>query len=1822
MTQDSIASGADAPNLVALLRARAFQQSNEVIYTLLNEEGDEADQVAFAELDRRARVIGAELQQVSTPGERALLLYPPGLDYIAAFFGCLYAGVVAVPAYPPRPNRPMPRLQAIMAEAQISVALTLTTVYASLAQRAEYLPELTTLRWISTDSLEPGLADGWREPAVDRNTLAFLQYTSGSTSKPKGVMVSHGNLLYNLSLIRRCFGVESASRGVSWLPPYHDMGLIGGLLQPLYSGAATMMMAPVAFLQSPFRWLQAISRYRATINGGPNFAYELCATKITPEQRATLDLSHWEVAFTGAEPIRADTLDHFVAAFAPCGFRREAFYPCYGLAEATLIASGGLKSTLPVIRSFAAEALAHDEAQEIPAGTEGARAFVGCGQNLPRQKIVIADPQTLKQRPPGRVGEIWLAGPSIAQGYWNRAEETEITFRAHLADTGEGPFLRTGDLGFLHAGDLFIAGRIKDLIIIRGRNHYPQDIELTVEQCHPALQPSAGAAFSIDAAGEERLVVVQELTRQGRRADVDQVTQTIRQAVADQHEAQVYAIVLLKPGAIPRTSSGKIQRHACRASFLAETLDSVASSILDPATAPAPESVATVTREVLLAAAPDFRGALLENYLQTEVARVLGVRPTAVDKQQAISALGLDSLMAIELQHTLAMQLGVNVPMVRFLEGLSIEGLVAEALDQLAAAPTPLIAGQTPAAEGPLSYGQRALWFLWQLEPESAAYNVASAVRITAELDAAALQRAFQTLVDRHPALRTVFTLRDGEPAQVIQPHSSVAFSVEDAGAWPEDILHERLVNEAQRPFNLEQGPLFRINVFICSTQNYVVLLAMHHIISDLWSLAVLLREVGQLYQAEKSGQAIALKQSALNYTDYARWQLEQLASVASAEAQSQWDYWKKTLGNGTPPLNLPIDRPRPPVQTARGAGLNFQLDAALTGALKAISQAQGATLYTVLLAAFEALLYRYTGQTDFGIGSPTIGRPAPELAGVIGYFVNPLVLRADCSQNPTFETLLARTRQTVMDSFRHQEFPFALLIEKLQLARDPSRSPLFQVMFAFQKAPALSAAGLDAFALNVPGARLEVGGLPLEYISLEQRTAQFDLTLTMGEVKNELAGSVEYNADLFDADAIGRLVEHFKRLLASAVANPQQRLSGLPLLTPAEQQAIRDWNDTRAAFPETSRIPDLFEQQATQTPEAVAVWGKSLFAAADGLQQITYAELNRRANQLAHYLQQRGVGPEVCVGLCLDRSLELIVSILGVLKAGGAYVPLDPDYPPERLAVMLSDLRAQRAERTQPALVITQQRLRESLPLEGMAAICLEEAWPLVSGQSETPPANRALAETLACVIYTSGSTGQPKGVLLETRSLVNLIHSFITSYQPNTNDRILPLTSLASASFVGEVLPILCAGGTLVLPEKSNFLDFEKLITTIAEQGITILSAVPSFVAGLNAIAERLPRLRLLLSGGEALFANQVDRLLEQATIVNGYGLTETAICSTYHVLNEGALTSNMPVPIGKPVINTQVYILDQELNCVPVGCLGELYIGGEGLARGYLNNPQLTAERFAPNPFVTKDDRRRAMDDVHPSSPEGVLRLYKTGDLARWLPGGMIEYIGRSDRQVKIRGFRVELGDVEAALTQHPAVREAVAIVQEEGANNRRLVGYVALHPEQSCSSDLRAWLANRLPDYMVPAVIVFLAALPFLPNGKVDTRALPAPDSSRPELETAYLAPRSEAEQAIAAIWQEVLGVDKVGVHDNFFDLGGHSLLLVKAHTRLRETFTQPLALVDLFKYPTISLLAKRLSEQPTDSPALDRVQEVAEKQRESRNLRLKRLKKRGVLTDKR
>jgi amino acid adenylation domain-containing protein len=2688
-------------SLVELLRHRAEEDRDAELFGFLP-DGDDGAAVTMTrgKLDSRARALAVRLQHAGAAGGRALLLYPPGLEFIAAFFGCLYAGVVAVPAHLPRLNRPMTRLRSIVADTAPCAVLTSSSQAKDAPRWSAGVPGLEGIEVLVSDlgPEDDTLAGRWTNPGTTGETLAFLQYTSGSTATPKGVMITHGNLLNNSACIHAAFDLPDTGRGVFWLPLFHDMGLIGGVIQTLYCGGASTLLSPVSFLQRPLRWLQAISRTGAIISGGPNFAYDLCVEKTTPEQRATLDLSCWRVAFNGAEPVRAETLDRFAEAFAPAGFRREAFLPCYGLAEATLLVAANPSGRSPVVFSADAESLGRGEVKEAVV-TRASRRLVSSGRAALGHVVAIVEPTTSRPCSPNHVGEIWVSGPSVAQGYWNRPEKSRELMAARLDCDEDRSFLRTGDLGFVRAGELFVTGRVKDMMILRGANIYPQDVEWAVDSCHPALKAGGAAAFSIEVAGEERLAIVLEVERRLKEGAAEEVFAAVRREVAQTFDLEVFAIRLIKTTSLPRTSSGKVQRHACREAFLDGSLEAVAEwtrqeqgtgpapdvealtpapdgapsspsqsrdaittwlaasvarplgiraddvdirapmanfgigslqavrlaaeledwlgrklsptlvydyptidalaaflagestrgaparpanspsipsrepialigigcrfpgadgptrfwdllrsgteaigevpdsrwteqdlhgldfprrsgflksidrfdaaffhvapreaifldpqqrmllevawealedggqvperlsgtpvgvfigistndyaflqvkrggaaighrvtgnsgsvaanrisyffdfrgpslavdtacssslvathlacrsiwdgecelalaggsnlllqtqvfagfarsgflspdghcrafdaqangyvraegagmvvlkplsraladgdpiyavirggavnhdgrtngltapsrsaqeavlrsayqhagvspglvdyveahgtgtplgdpielaalgavlaegrdperrcalgsvktnighleaaagiaglikaalglhhrtippslnfsqpnphvdleavplriarsleswpssevparagvsafgfggtnahivleeaprrlreesrhdvsgvtddevviplsarapdalwdlcralrdflsnasddldlgdvaytagarrghhdhrvalvaasrdealealdsfrrgephwsivhgrrragrrpgivfafpgapclwpgagralfdrepafratvewcdailrqhvgwsvaaeltadgsssrmgeSVADrvvqftlelalaalwqswgvtpdrtvgdgigehaaayvsgtlsledaarlaaspaPASAPCPSAIAKLAsegfevfvelgphpvlapavepcigsptrtplvlpslrrndaglgtmrssaaslyahgfdiewarvsppgrfirlprypwqrerywldlepklgkaiaeeradqidgnpcavphhngpsngrcgapgavhttlagkhdgpqmspsailddrvaahrvsvRQVRLGDLPaDARRERLTEYFRDRVAAVLGLAPDKVDCDRPLLSLGLDSLSAMELKVELDSSLGTALPLSLLMESAGIRALATNASAQLDGSPT--TASVTSSVPTPLqfdarlSHEQQLLWYAHQFTPNRAAYHITGAVTIRAKVDLDAFRRAFGRVIARQDALRTTFAIVEEKPATRVLDASAVMLRenewlpIEDVAGLGEGDLKQKLVELARRPFDLEQGPLFRIHVLNRSASEHILLLVIHHIIADFWSTAVLVDELGKAYGDELGGRAGELSPLQSRYADFVSWQH---GMMGGEEGERHWAYWRQQLAGPLPVLDLPTDFARPVVRSFRGATQHYVLDSALTRGIVALSESQGTSLYTTLLAAFQVLLGRYSGQDDILVGSPVAGRTRPGLEGLIGYFVNLVPMRASLSGNPPFDEFLARVRRTVADGLEHQDFPFSVLVSRLQGNPDPSRPPLFQVMFAHQKAQRLDEQGLAPLALGIPGARLSLHGLSAESIELEKQTALFDLSILTARDGDRLCVAFEYSADLFVSSSIDRMAECFRSLLGAIVADPTRRVADLGLLPDGwRYQLLGEWAAAPAIPHADVGIHHRFERQVDHSSDARAlVWGEESY---------TYAELNRVANSLAHRLIQQRVKPEVVVGLYLERWPSRVIGLLGVLKAGGTYLPLDPDHPAERVAGMLEDSRA--------SVIVTEDHLRGRLPAYPTTILTLDSLKESRAGVDLGNPGVCINCDSLAYVVFTSGSTGRPKGVMVSHRSLLAAASAWEQSYSL----RCAALRHLQAAGFTfdvftGDWVRALTTGGTLVGCPRAVLLDPAALYELIRHEGIECLELVPALADALAEHVEQegkdLGGVRLLAVGSDTVRGRLFDRLRRlvrpPGRVVNSYGLTEATIDSTYFTAPQDRLEGDGTAPIGRPFPGTRSYVLDGRGEPVPAGVVGDLYVGGLGVARGYVNKPRQTAERFLPDPHG------------EPGS-----RMYATGDRARWREGGVLELRGRRDGQVKVRGVRVEVAEIEAVLARHPEVDKAVVTVIEDSLGEKRLVAYVVPASDPAPSRpDLRRWLNDRLPEPMVPSSYVVLEALPLSPNGKLDRTALPPPDAVEDGSSGLYVPPRTTAEEILAAITGELLGRSRVGVHDNFFEIGVDSVIGIQMVSRARQAGLT-LDPLDLFRYPNVAELAAAAGSTSDHGPS--------------------------------
>jgi amino acid adenylation domain-containing protein len=1230
-----------------------------------------------------------------------------------------------------------------------------------------------------------------------------------------------------------------------------------------------------------------------------------------------------------------------------------------------------------------------------------------------------------------------------------------------------------------------------------------------------------------------------------------------------------------------------------------------------------------ITLKRILSESPEARQPLLLALLRNELANVLKMDPARLDIKRPINYMGLDSIMAIELRNRIGNILNLEIPISSLLQDLNLKQLALQlnGLLLMTKKESQDIVPERVERKGrelvkgeyPLSYGQKAMWFQHQVAPDSI-QNPVYAFKIKSEFDALIVERILNVLIKWHPALRTTFDIREGEPIQIIHENMDGSFKYIDASDLNDKEIKTLIDQETKKPYNLVTGPLFRVSLISKSTSNHVLIFSAHHIIVDLWSIAILLNELLVLYRTVKNTdtqvEAIPSPHK-VYYTDFIQWKNNLLDSP---KGDQLWEYWKYKLAGELPVLEIPADQPRPSVQTFNGVSRSYMMEKSLLDKLVDVSEKYGSTLFQTLISAFNVLLYRYTGREDIIVGSPMTGRTQLEFTNVVGYFVNPVPLRSNVYGSLKFSELLAQVRLTVLDAIARQDYPFSLLVEKLQPMRDPSHLPIFQVMFVYQKTNPDFDDRLLKLAWDIDGLEMNIAGLELETVRVENRTAPFDLTMMIAEAENDVGATITYNTDLFNPETIDRIWHHFIVLLNDVAENPEATIAEIKILDDFDRKRlIQTLNATHREYPQGRCIHELFEDQVKRTPLAEAVKFKD--------QSLTYQDLNKKANRLAHHLQAMGVGPNTIVGICLERSLDMIVALLGVLKAGGAYLPIDPMMPDERIAYMIQD--------AQIPILLTQSTLLDRLPTHALTTLCLNTEWEATARKyfkvideesfpaiiNENPMSN-VCADNLAYVIYTSGSTGRSKGVLLRHEGLCNLVLAQTLGFGVGQTSRVLQFASFSFDASVSEIFMALTTGACLVLAKRETLLSAPDTIKLLNDESITTVTLPPSLLSILP--NEGLHKLKIIISAGESCPCDVAEAWAENRVFINAYGPTECTIGPTYYrfnkaerkeYLNDGVGDQqNQTCPIGRPIDNIQVYLLDKDLQPVPYGVPGEIYIAGAGLAMGYLGRPELTATKFLPNPFST----------------EKGSRMYRTGDLGRYLSDGNIEFLGRNDYQVKVRGYRIELGEIEASILQHPEVSQAAVITTGDKPSTRKLSAFIVTKTKEPLDiNDLKLYMRETLPEYMIPATFTFLKEMPINMSGKIDRKKLPEIEVDKTGQGTVFVPPQTGLERKIASIWQEMLDVNEIGLDDNFFDLGGHSLLMTKTHLRLQKALGQEISIIDLFSYPTIRTLANFLGSNGKKQSRVEAGMRRATKQKDALQRRRKQLrslaKKRSVLT---
>ncbi len=1723
--------------------------------------------LSYQELDRRTNQLACILVQQGVGPEVCVgICMQRSLDLLIGLLGILKAGGAFLPLDPAFPQE---RMAFMLSDAEARLLLTQQSLVSRLPQ-TEIPIFCLDADWEQVRAYQTTQ----RPSSVTALDLAYIIYTSGSTGKPKGVLIHHRGFLNYLVWCAEAYGAAHG-RGAPVQSTIAADAIFPSLFAPLLVGRTVTLLEESHALSALAQAFEQLGHFSLV--------------KITPSQLETLtpqlpqrDANAFvRTLVIGAEALRGEILTYW-QTYAP---------------EAILLNEYGPTETVVGCSIY-----------HIPAGKRISGA-VPIGLPSANMQFYVLDSH-LQPVPIGVPGELFIGGDGLAWGYLGRPDVTASAFIPHpFVGTDRGPvgkglvpfpslqvpvqpgarLYKTGDVvRYLpdRSGNIEFLGRLDHQVKIHGYRIELGEIEAQLME-HPAVQDcivmARDVASGLAPEGEIRLVAYVIVSEPSAS-----LPSTLRDSLREKLPEYMVPAAIVGLVEWPLTTNGKVDRSAL----------------------PMPE---TQEREEAFVAARTA----VEQVLAGIWEDVLGLEQVSIHDD--FFELGGHSLLATQVVARIRQAMQVELPLRSLFEAPTIAQLSAHLEELLRGSSSSLVPDLLPMerpVDLPLSFAQERLWFLHQWEPSSPWYNIPLALCLAGRLSVAVLERSLARVVQRHEVLRTTFEQRDGGPIQVIPPSGTertMQVPVIDLGGLATEQCREQVSQlqhaEAQRPFDLSRGPLLRISLLRLDEEAHVLLFTLHHIVTDGWSMGVLVREVTTLYQAEMKGEQALLPELPIQYADYAIFQRQFLQGEVLS---SQMAYWRKQLADLSP-LTLPTNYPRPRVKTDRGASQSLRLSRAFSDQLLHLCRKMDVTLFMLLLSTFQVLLMRYTGQTDISVGTPIANRRRAEVEGLIGFFVNTLVLRTDLGGDPTFEQLLARVREVCLQAYVHQDVPFEKVVEALDPERDLSHSPLLQVMLVLQNTPLEGGITLTPDIAGFGDATLFPVITPL---AVERVTSKYDLTLSLSETQQGLDCVLEYSTDLFEEAFITRMLAHFQTLLQGIVDNPQARLSSLPLLTQEEQeQLLVQWNATMMDKPEQVCVHQLIAQQAEQTPDAIALVFED--------EELTYAELNRRANQLANFLQRLGVGPEVLVGVSLPRSIEMVVGCLSVLKAGGAYVPLDPSYPEERLAWILAD--------SQAAIVLTSHHEdgRPRLTFEDTRHINLHTDWQVIARERQENPQTDVSSTHLAYLMYTSGSTGKPKGVMVTHQSLSNYVNWSCQHYQVEMGCGSIVHTSLAfDLTITSLFLPLVTGRTVILVPEEQGI---EGLVATLRRyKHLSLLKVTPVHLELLNHQLEvsELPDVaHALIVGGEALAASTVAawrKFAPQTRLINEYGPTETVVgCSIYEVRANDPSTGM--IPIGSPIANTGLCILDASGQPVPIGVVGELCIGGLGMARGYKGRADLTGERFIPNPF----------GGAGYACPHPAERLYRSGDLARYRADGTIEFLGRMDSQVKLRGFRIELGEIEAALQAHPAVQEAVVVLRVETEDRKYLVAYVVAQALESPTtaigvgqaSALQEYLRGLLPDYMVPTFVVFLETMPLTPNGKVDRKALPLPDWNHLPRSmdmasgtTARVMPQTPVQEQLATLWAELLFEDggdvdggqpppygprprpskpQVGIYDNFFELGGHSLLATRLVTRVQALFQVEVPLSRFFEAPTIADMALAIEQIQSKQIAQSTSEELAQ-----------------------
>lgn len=1702
-------------------------------------EPGEHDRLSFSQLDVRARAIAGEIQRRGGVGQPALVVLDPGADYAASLFGCLYARAIAVPIYPPqmlRLQHTLPRLRAIIENANASILLS---------DRATIGPSLSSL-WqmpdaaaIAVDEIDAAAADHWDGRMPTPDDVALLQYTSGSTGTPRGVVLTHRALLSNLAGIVKHIHFEGA-RSVQWVPPYHDMGLIGGILLPIFHGVETVIISPADFVRNPLLWLRCIDHYNGSSNGAPNFGYELCVRRIQDADCVGLDLSSWKVAVAGAEPVRATTLRRFEEKFARYGFEPTTFCPAYGMAETTVMATGSRLGKPYQTFHVDAQALQLGEIQRVSPHSRPAEPSVDDAGSRPTLELVssgtpvagiqyeIVDPNTRHVQPDGRIGEIWVRGGSVASGYWNDPEATAATFGAQLARTTEAihrttadasvKYLRTGDLAARVDGELIVTGRLKELIIVAGRNFYPHDIEQIVQSTSKAFKPDTGTALSIDIGEREEMVVIQELWRPKKFAAHELLQEAVA-AIMEQAQVTPHAVVLVRSGSLPKTSSGKLCRTDAKTLFLNGELIEIArweSGVLRAESTSDFQLPATQT----------------EKQMASIWSRMLDVE--TIGREDDFFHLGGESLLVANMLVEVSEQFSTSIPLAELFRRPKLKDFsaVVDSHGPNVQAPVAIRStGSSLSENHALSSAQTRFWLLDQLRQINAFVHVPVSVHLDRPVSRSRLQTVCQVLMDRHPMLRARFVQEGPEVSQTFTDTATVEIQTLAGDTQDPREFSSPWRDFVTAPMDLHEAPLMRVGLTNMPAGGCRIDIVLHHLICDATSLQILLGDLQSEFAVEAKGTharadsapADADTKESLRYVDFAAWDN---ASHRRPSHQARLRYWTERLSGMPSELNLPqlreADEKRLSAQSSStDAPVSAIVADTMTKQIERLAQTWSMTPSMVYLTAFQCVLATYSGSDDFGITIPTSNRPSSDLQNIVGCFVNPIIYRARVDREQSVTAAMCQTRTALLADLDHADVPFQDVVAATGSVRDSLRMPLSQVMFLYQPpVPSIK----DLGGAKVTAVRPDYSSVTAYDLSLIiQPGPSTELVLVAGErISRDLA-------ERFLASLRGVLRQFVDPATADAPVATLRTISDSERRRIESAQCGKTLDgDSRASVIERLR------EHAARQPDVIAI--------RDDRDAISYRDVDERSDRVAAALIRDGVRRQSLVAVEMPRSIDPIIAILGIWKAGAAYVPLEQNLPVQRRDQIMAD--------AVPSTVIDQARF---------------DAWTQTTVQTkvaqETPP--QLAGSDVAYVMYTSGSTGKPKGVAVTHASLANLFSSFADEPGFSARDSMLAVTTLSFDISVLEMfLPLWCGGHVRMTAHRIGD-DPESVIDVIEQSRPTVIQSTPSAFRMLCSAGWRPTPATRLLCGGEPLLPDLAsDLLATPCELWNVYGPTETTVWSTIK-----RMESADNITIGHPIAGTICRVVNHHGEPVPMGVAGELQIGGVGVARGYWHDEPQTRERFftdAGTPF------------------------YKTGDQVRRRSNGDLEFLARNDRQVKLRGFRIELDEIESMLQQCEGVDRAAVVLRDGPAPGGSRV--IAFCCGAGDTDSTRTQLARCLPDYMIPTTIAWLASVPQSAAGKTDYKSLPMESQALPQQTSTP--PQTPMEIALAEMWCEVLGCAAVGRHDHFFDLGGNSLMAARLFARLQQRFDVQLPLREVYSRPTIAALAEAIVNHRAETDADD------------------------------